>query len=90
MLTLSSGKALVRFEMIWHEKRSCVVLRILKFLRPPNPNDIVVQEEGELLKTYHSRDGSETPWMVDRPLKFMTPSSVKLLEETYLSKTTIS
>jgi hypothetical protein len=80
----------VRFEAVSvrqgknQELRNKVVVRILKFLKPPNPSDLVVQQEGELIKRYDYRDKVESTWVANAP-KFMSPSSLALLEETYLS-----
>ncbi|KAJ3525703.1 hypothetical protein NMY22_g10466 [Coprinellus aureogranulatus] len=79
-----SGIVLVRFEMIEHRGKKRVVLRVLKFLKPPDPNDSVVQEEGSLLKKFHRAKNVETVWMAGTQTRFITPSSLKLLEETYL------
>ncbi|TEB20636.1 hypothetical protein FA13DRAFT_207056 [Coprinellus micaceus] len=86
---LYSGTALVRFEALSvlqgrnQELRNKVVLRVLKFLKPPKPGDLVVQQEGELLKRYDHRDKVEATWVANAP-NFMSPSSLALLEETYL------
>lgn len=71
--------------MIEHEQRNRVALRVLKFLEHPNPGDAVVQKEGELLKRYHPLQKIETVWMARGTPSFITPSSLKLLEQTYLS-----
>ena len=60
-----------------------VGLRVLKFLKPPNPSDRVVQQGGELLKIYNHGDKVERPWIRNAP-KAISPSSLALLEETYL------
>lgn len=80
---MNLGTVLVRFEMIPQGK---VVLRVLKFLKPPSPDDIVTQKEGELLKKYDRTVMAERPWMSRSLPKFMTPSSLQLLKETYLSR----
>ncbi|KAJ3511784.1 hypothetical protein NMY22_g15542 [Coprinellus aureogranulatus] len=83
-----SGIVLVRFEMIEHKGKKRVVLRVLKFLKPPDPNDSVVQEEGSFLKKFHRERKVETVWMAGTQTRFITPSSFKLLEETYLPNST--
>ncbi|KAJ3525702.1 hypothetical protein NMY22_g10465 [Coprinellus aureogranulatus] len=79
-----SGIVLVRFEMIEHKGKKRVVLRVLKFLKPPDPNDSVVQEEGSFLKKFHREKKVETVWMAGTQTRFITPSSLELLKETYL------
>jgi hypothetical protein len=59
---------------------------VLKYIKPPNPGDAVVQEEGELLKKYCPVNKVEEPWVSLVIPKFITPSSLKLLEEAYISK----
>lgn len=81
-----SGTVLVRLEMIRHEGRNRVVLRVLKFLKPPNPNDMVFQEEGKLLKKYHPSYATEDLWMAGERTKFISLSSMQLLEKTYLPR----
>ncbi|KAJ3545690.1 hypothetical protein NMY22_g2331 [Coprinellus aureogranulatus] len=83
-----SGTVLVRFEMIEHQGKQRVVLRVLRFLKPPNPGDPITQEEGELLKKWDPVKKLEQVWMASSGSKWMTPSNLKLLEETYLTKTT--
>jgi hypothetical protein len=61
---------------------------VLKYIKPPNPGDAVVQEEGELLKKYNPIDRVEVPWVARFIPKFLTPSSLKLLEEAYIFKGT--
>ncbi|KAJ3545684.1 hypothetical protein NMY22_g2333 [Coprinellus aureogranulatus] len=84
-----SGTILVRFEMIEHRGGQQVVLRVLKFLKPPNPDDLVVQKEGELLKKWSHVKKREQVWMAAPRTKWITPSSLKMLEETYLRKNTV-
>ena len=63
-----------------------MAMRVLKFLKPPNPGDPVVQEEGKLLKRYDPTNKVEQPWMAMRTPKYITPPSLKLLEETYIPR----
>ncbi|TEB20619.1 hypothetical protein FA13DRAFT_1779746 [Coprinellus micaceus] len=83
-----TGTVLVRFEVIRQGIQSRVVVRVLKYIKPPNPGDAVVQEEGELLKKYNPIDRVEVPWVARFIPKFLTPSSLKLLEEAYIFKGT--
>ena len=68
-----------------------VVLRVLKIIEPPKP-EVAGQifEEGQLVQKYDFRTGATVgPWSTTRKAedRFITPSSRKLLEETYLRGT---
>lgn len=78
----------MRFEMIRHEERNRIVLRVLKFLRPHNPSDAVMQKEGELLKKYDPVRKVEAVWMAGRDSDLLKPplqSALKRLEQTYIA-----
>ena len=95
------GKALVRFEMAnlspkmgTSDTTPKVVLRVLKIIDPPKPEDAEVAgqifEEGQLVQKYDFRTGATVgPWSTTRKVedRFITPISRKLLEETYLRGT---
>lgn len=49
-----------------------IVLRVLKFLKPPNPGDEVVQKEGELLKQYDIAAKVERVWKARSDTRFIT------------------
>ena len=84
------GKAMVRFEMMPKklpsgEISNRVVIRVLKFIQPPNIDDKFVQKEGELLKQYNSKE--ETEWIWERSpnrLKWLSETSRKVLEDAYV------
>lgn len=71
--------------MVKHEQRNQVVLRVLKFLKPPNPDDAVVQKEGEPLKRYDPAQKIESVWMAKTTSKYLTPSFLEPLEQRYLT-----
>ncbi|KAJ3517413.1 hypothetical protein NMY22_g13974 [Coprinellus aureogranulatus] len=81
-----SGTVFVRFEMIEKGAKKRVVLRVLKFLKPPNSGDLAVQREGEFLRKWNFLKKVEQVWMAGPRTKWIPPSSLKLLEETYLPK----
>ena len=93
------GKAWVRFELAnipkgrsrisrTPDSRS-VVMRIIEFLIPPNPGETVSQVKGELVKKFDPRTGLERPWAMSDISRFITPSSMKILEEAYPVSTTM-
>lgn len=86
-IRMSIGKALVRYEMVRREteKRDHAVVRILKYVQPPNPGDEVVQKEGELMKQYDPVEKVETVWTSSRK-NFLTPLLLEELARAYLSK----
>jgi hypothetical protein len=68
-----------------------VVLRVLKIVEPPKAEDAEVAsqifQEGQLVQRYDFRTGKTAgPWWITRggENRFITPTSKKLLEETYL------
>ena len=77
---------LARFEAVRRGSKIRLVIRVLKYLKPPNPEDTVVQKEGELLTKYDPVDKVTKPWVSKSIPKFITPSSLKLLEHAYISK----
>ena len=77
---------LARFEAVRLGSESRVVIRVFKYLKPPNPGDTVVQKEGELLTKYDPVDKVAKPWVSRVIPKSITPSSLKLLEHAYISK----
>jgi hypothetical protein len=70
-----------------------VVLRVLKILEPPKPEDAEIAnqifKEGELVHYYNLETGTRMgPWSLTRQAedRFITPSSRKILEDTYLAE----
>ena len=70
-----------------------VVLRVLKILEPPKPEDAEIAnqifKEGELVHYYNVETGKRMgPWSLTRQAedRFVTPNSRKILEDTYLAK----
>ena len=61
-------------------------MRVLKFIEPPNPNDQLFQQEGKLFKTYNHITQKESVWLAKPSTvhRWITPTSWKLLEDTYL------
>ena len=89
------GKALVRFEVSRVEASAepKVVLRVLKILEPPKPEDAEIAnqifKEGELVHYYNLETGTRMgPWSLTREAedRFVTPSSREILEDTYLAE----
>ena len=80
----------MRLEAIqWGSKNhSRVVIRVLKYIKPPVSLDAasVVQKEGELLTKYNPVNKVEEPWVSTGLPKILTPSSLKLSENTYIRK----
>lgn len=74
----------MRLEMVRHGGRNCVVVRLLKYMRPPNLGDEVVQKEGELMKQYDPIAKVETVWM-NTKRGFLSPSWLEELARTYIS-----
>ena len=63
-----------------------IVMRVLKFIQPPNIHDDFVQQEGELLKRYDPDTQTHAVWSVQPGLlKWLSPRSRKMLEDRYLS-----
>jgi hypothetical protein len=92
------GKAWVRFELAdipWtlrgrplpaSQKRRQVVMRVLEFVSPPNPDDAVFQVEGELVKRVDQKNNLERPWICKSHT--ISPFSMKALVEAYPVSTT--
>jgi hypothetical protein len=84
------GKAWVRFEPA-DSLRSRglyprVVMRVLEFVNPPNPDDTVFQIEGELVKKFDPKTKLERTWYCMSAA--IAPSSMRILEEACLVSTT--
>jgi hypothetical protein len=60
-------------------------MRVVKFVRPPSPDDQVFQVEGELVKRFNPKTKLERPLYMPNVSRFISPSSMKILEETYPS-----
>jgi hypothetical protein len=61
-------------------------MRVLDFVRPPNPDDAVFQVEGELVKRLDQKTNLERPWLC--MTSTIGPSSMKALVEAYPASTT--
>ncbi|KAJ3542160.1 hypothetical protein NMY22_g3622 [Coprinellus aureogranulatus] len=95
-----TGKVMVRFEVANVQKtrpasrnrdRAQVVLRVLKIIEPPSAEDseIVNQmfQEGKLAQVFDLKTRTTIgPWASRNPHSFMTPSSMKVLEDLYLKQ----
>lgn len=86
---------MVRFELARVKPlgEPALVLRVLKIVEPPTPEDAEIANElfreGELIYKYDLVERKRTKlWTINRASedRFITPSSRKILEETYLSK----
>ncbi|KAF6754834.1 hypothetical protein DFP72DRAFT_353008 [Ephemerocybe angulata] len=81
-----SGQGLVRFDLVTsiRVKKDPITklsARLLKWIVPPNPDDTVFQEEGELLKKFDPSTGKERVWMAKKG-DFIPAASFKVLEDT--------
>ncbi|KAJ3543102.1 hypothetical protein NMY22_g3264 [Coprinellus aureogranulatus] len=95
---IGNGKAIVRLELANIEetqlkarnKDAKVVLRVLKIVEPPGSEDSPVNQiykEGELVQRFDLRSSSIVgPWICRNPHRFISPSSMKVLEQLYLKK----
>jgi hypothetical protein len=86
---------LVRFELaqLKPDGEPKLVLRVLKIIEPPEPEDAEIANEifreGQLVHKYHLVKRKRTgPWTIRRTAedRFISPSSRKILEETYLAR----
>ncbi|KAJ2930396.1 hypothetical protein H1R20_g6708, partial [Candolleomyces eurysporus] len=84
-LSLYSGTAYVRLELATFPTeegpKDKLVLRVLLFVDLPNPEDEFVQKEGQLVKKYNFRTNTEEVWTSSLPSNYITPSSLKMLED---------
>jgi hypothetical protein len=86
---LRAGVALVRFEL---DKKRQLVLRVLKYIVPPDPDLVAAdfgQVEGELVMRYVRARGADkfawlktTTWFGD-PERYLSPASIAALEKLY-------
>jgi hypothetical protein len=61
-------------------------MRVLEFVRPPNPDDTVFQVEGELVKKLDQKNNWERPWICKSHA--IGPLLMKALVEAYPVSTT--
>jgi hypothetical protein len=61
-------------------------MRVLEFVKPPNPDDALFQVEGELVKKLDLKTKLERPWICKS--RTIGPSSMKALVEAYPAPTT--
>jgi hypothetical protein len=78
-----TGVGLCRFELQVKpgQEEPRLVLRLLKFIKPPNPDDKVFQKEGELVKIYSALRGIERPFT--RSASLLSEESFRVLKDKY-------